>query len=168
MARLVDWYRLRPFRTLAYALVPGMLLLPLGNFVAAYSAARMAKAAEGPWLPLLLLLGFGLMAAGPLWAMFSLFMSLRRDVYLAIRTDGLAVRLDAEREETLYSWESLTQIRYDPAQDGLCLELSDGEALILRGAFAGVTLAELARRIRDARRLAVWNRLVPRFPSESQ
>ncbi len=168
MAQLVDWYRLRQSRALCRAFLPAAALLALGNVILAFSIARNSGVAEA-LRPLLAMGGLGVTALGPLWAAWQLFRALRGDQYVAIRVDGLAVRLDPQREEVLYPWEQVQRVSLDqaPGQQGVRIEIDSGEALLMQGPFAEVSLDELARRIRDARRLAVWNRLAPRFPVES-
>ena len=160
--KLVDWYRLRQSRALAKAFLPGLLLLPLGSLIVAFS---MAQVPLSDMLRLALtVLGVLVTASGPVWAIWQLYRAIRGDLYVAIRIDGLAVRLDPTRDETLYGWDRLHEIQHDPAADLLRIEVDEGAPLAFSGPFEGVSLPELASRIRDARRLAVWNRLVPRYP----
>jgi len=166
LEKLVDWYRLRQSRALARAFLPGLLLLPLGSLIVALSMAQL----DLPEVlrPLLTVLGVLVTASGPLWAIWQLYRAIRGDLYLAIRLDGLGLRLDASREESLYAWENLEEIRLDPGTGLLRIELRDGATVSVAGPFEGVSLEELASRIRDARRLAVWNRLVPRYPPSEE
>ncbi|MFT3926238.1 MAG: hypothetical protein QM778_27075 [Myxococcales bacterium] len=162
LEKLVDWYRLRQSRALARAFLPGLLLLPLGSLIVAVSMAQL-KLPE-ILRPVLTVLGVLVTASGPLWAIWQLYRAIRGDLYLAIRVDGLVLRLDPNREERVYAWESLEEIRHEAGAAVLRLELQDGSVLSVAGPFEGISLADLASRIRDARRLAVWNRLVPRYP----
>ncbi len=164
--KLVDWYRLRQSRALAKAFLPGLFLLPLGSLIVALSMSQVAL--SNLLRPMLTVLGVLVTASGPVWAVWQLFRAIRRDLYLAIRIDGLAVRLDPALDETLYSWERLHEIQHDPEADLLRIQADDGAPLALAGPSEGVSLAELASRIRDARRLAVWNRLVPRYPPSQE
>lgn len=165
MAKIVDWYRLRQSRALLRAFLPGALLLPLGNLLIAASMAR-SSGLSASLRPGLAVLGLCVSALGPLWAMWQLFLALRGDLYVAIRVDGLGVRLDPKQAEAVYAWERVQEISFEPDGKLLRIDIDSHETLLIRGPFAEIGLDELARRIRDARRLAVWNRLVPRFPVE--
>ncbi len=162
LEKLVDWYRLRQSRTLLRAFLPGLLLLPLGSAIVALSMARVSMSEA--LRPVLTVLGLLVTMSGPVWAIWKLLCAIRGDLYLAIRVDGLAVRLDPKADERLYPWEQIGEIQHDPSADVLRIELEGGAPLKLSGPFEEVSLPELGRRIRDARRLAVWNRLVPRYP----
>jgi hypothetical protein len=163
LEKLVDWYRVRQSGALVRAFLPGALvLLPLGSLIVALSMARLRIPEEVR--PFLTLLGVIITATGPLWAILQLFRSIRADLYVAIRLDGLGLRLDPQRDEVVYPWDSICEVRYEPAAATLWIELEDAEPVAIRRPFAELSLEELARRIRDARRLAIWNRLLPRYP----
>lgn len=163
LERLVDWYRVPQARALIRAFAPGALLfLPLGGLLVAFST--LPRFPFAPELrPLWTVAGVLVTAAGPLWALRQLFRAIRADLYVAIRLDGLGVRLDPAREEVVYDWEAMREVRYDPARAALRIELEGQEPVSIQGPFAELSTEELARRVRDARRLAVWNRLAPRY-----
>ncbi|MET0342193.1 MAG: hypothetical protein ABW252_14405 [Polyangiales bacterium] len=155
-ARMVEWHRVAQARALWRAFWPGALvLLPLGSCTVALSMLQRS-------LPLTLL-GLGITASGPVWAMVQLLRSMRTELYVAIRVDGLCVRLDPRGGERIYAWDRIIDARYDEATRVIQIALDDGEQAAIGGSFTALTLPELSRRIRDARRLAVWNRLSPRF-----
>lgn len=161
-SRLVEWYRVEQTRLLWRAFWPALLLLPLGNLVVGLSMVRQIVHPSNAGI--VTLLGVLVTACGPLWAISQLLRSIRRDLYVAIRVDGLCVREDPKHEERVYDWESVLDARYDDARRVIRVSLADqDEALVIRGPFSQLDLPELSQRIRDARRLAVWNRLVPRF-----
>lgn len=166
LGKVVDWYRVRQSHALIRAFLPGLLLLPLGSSIVALSMAQVTM--PEAMRPVLTVLGVLVTSSGPLWAIWQLLRAIRRDLYLAIRVDGLALRLDPERDERLYAWEQIQEIQHDPAAGVLRIELDDGAPLAIFGPFDEVSLAELGSRIRDARRLAVWNRLVPRYPPSEE
>src|SRR5687768_4878080 len=86
-ARMVEWHRIAQARTLWRAFWPGALvLLPLGSATVALSLVQRSVA--------LTLTGLLLTASGPLWAIVQLLRSMRTELYVAIRVDGLCVRLD--------------------------------------------------------------------------
>jgi hypothetical protein len=158
LEKLVDWVRVEQSRVLLRAFLPAALVLvPVGGVLVALSFARSEHG------PLLLVLGLVLIASGPSWALVSLIRSMQRDAYVAIRVDGLAVRLDVRRDEAVYPWPNIADARPDPGgTHAVRVELTGEPPLVLTGPFSGVSEEELARRIRDARRLAVWNRLSAR------
>lgn len=160
--RTVDWYRVEQSRALWRAFWPGALvLLPLGSVLVAFAMRDRFVPIE--LQPALTLAGVALTASGPLWAIAVLLRSMRSDLYVAIRVDGLCVRLDPAHPERVWEWDAIADASYDEARRVVSVELVEGELLSIAGPFSEVALPELARRIRDARRLAVWNRLEPRF-----
>ncbi|MDB4976909.1 MAG: hypothetical protein JWN48_5250 [Myxococcaceae bacterium] len=161
MGLLVDWYRIEQTRSLWRAFLPAFVLLPLGSsLVALAQLQRFVPLAFAPWLTLL---GVLVTASGPGWAISQLLQTIRRDLYVAIRSDGLCVRLDPEAGEQVYEWDTVLDAQYDARDEAICVSLSSREPVSIKGRFAQLGLAELSSRIRDARRLAVWNRLKPRF-----
>jgi hypothetical protein len=106
-------------------------------------------------------------ASGPLWAIIQLLRTIQRDLYVAIRSDGLCVRLDPSRAERVYEWDSVLDAQYDADNGVISVSLASAGPLSIGGRFSELGLPELSRRIRDARRLAVWNRLPPRFTGEA-
>lgn len=160
-ALLVDWYRVSQTPILRRAFLPAALgFVPLGGvLIALASGGRVIPPALAPHV---ILAGVLAMALGPAWCAFTLLYAMRSDAYVAIRTDGLALRLDINRPEELIAWDDIEEAHYDATHDTAELVLRDRPSQIIRGPFTQVTLAELIRRIRDARRLAVWQRLTPR------
>jgi hypothetical protein len=154
---LVDFYRVAQGGALWRAFWPGAFIsLPLGSLL-------MALAMRGRFIvvgfePALTLVAIVVIASAPLWALFTLLSSMRRDDrYVAIFQEGLRVCLDANVEPVQIAWEALSAVEL--REDGhLWLATSEGEIEIAL-TFAELSLAELAQRVRDARRLAVWGRL---------
>jgi hypothetical protein len=161
--RLVEWYRVEQTRLLWRAFWPGALvLMPLGSVLVGLAMAN--KLVPYALQPALTLAGVLIIGCGPLWAIAYLLRSIQHDLYVAIRVDGLCVRLDPAREEQVYGWDAIVDARYDDARRVISISLADDEEpCIIAGSFSRLDLPELSRRIRDARRLAVWNRLEPRF-----
>jgi hypothetical protein len=159
LEQLVDWVRVDARRLFARAFVPALLLVPAGGMLV---GAGMSGRLMGPRESVLLLvLGLGAIASGALWALVSLIRAMGHDTYVAIRQDGLGVRLAPSAEEVVHPWEGIEDARADAAARAVRLVLASGESLLLRGPFAGVSDDALAQRIRDARRLALWHRLTP-------
>lgn len=160
-ARMVEWYRVGQTRVLLRAFGPAFALLPLGSLLIALTV--LDRYALRSLQPLLTIAGILVTASGPLWAIVNLLGAMRRDLYVAIRVDGLCVRLDPRRAERVVPWDSVVEARYDASAGVIAVSLADGESLSIGGAFTELDLPALSRRIMDARRLAVWNRLLPHF-----
>ena len=78
------------------------------------------------------------------------------------------MRLDPRGGERIYDWDSIVDAQYDERHRVIQVAVrGDEERVAIAGSFAELDLPELSRRIRDARRLAVWNRLAPRFGCEA-
>jgi hypothetical protein len=164
MGLLVEWYRIEQTRSLWRAFLPGFVLLPLGSALVAISQLpRFVPPELAPWA---LIGGVLTTASGPLWAITQLLLTIRRDLYVAIRSDGLCVRLDPRTVERVYEWDSVLDAQYDADQGVIEVSLRSAESLSIGGRFAQLGLPELSKRIRDARRLAIWNRLKPRFQAD--
>lgn len=161
LGRTVDWFRVKQSRALWSAFGPAFVLLPLGSFLVGLSL--MPKLVPIRAQLALTLLGLFVTALGPLWAIVLLLRSMRRDLYVAIRVDGLCIRLDPSAGERVVAWEMIEDARYDEARRALSISLVGAEPVPIAATFSELDLPELGRRIRDARRLAVWNRLEPRF-----
>jgi hypothetical protein len=158
---LVDFYRLEQRGHLLRAFLPATLFfVPAGALVVILSLT--SRAFSPAFVPVTATLGLVLVASGPLSAIVLLLRSMQHDAYVAIRVDGLALKPEPRGPEELLSWESIEDARFRPEACLVAVSLRDGSERSLRGPFAEVTLPGLAEKIRDARRLAVWNRLSPR------
>lgn len=156
---LVDFYRVEQAASLWRAFWPAaFVFLPLGSGLMAVAMSdRWVSMSHQPWLTAL---AIAVTASGPLWALVTLLRSIQRDdCYVAIFLTGLRLRLEADQEPCHIPWDDLREVACDEC--GVRLSLTSGE-LVITKAFAALTQAELALRIRDARRLAVWGRLTPR------
>jgi hypothetical protein len=161
LEKMVDFVRVEPPKLFLRAFLPAFVLVAVGGHLVAGSFAYAESAPQRGLL--LLLAGVLVIACGPSWALFWLIRSMKRDdVYVAMRVDGLCIRLDPRVPERVLAWEALHEVRVDPETDQIWVELTTGEQVHLPGPFSGVTNPQLAARIRDARRLAVWHRLAPR------
>jgi hypothetical protein len=155
---LVDFYRVEQGAALWRAFLPGALVsLPLGGTLMA--VAMTDRWLHGPLQAWATALAIAVTASGPLWAIVTLLRSIQRDdCYVAIFLSGLRLRLDADQEPRHIPWDELQEVACDA--HGVRLLLASGEVAITRP-FATLSASELALRIRDARRLAVWGRLTP-------
>jgi hypothetical protein len=101
--------------------------------------------------------GFVLVAGGAIYTMIAMQRILRDETYLALRTDGIAIRLAGR--ETIVGWDELSEARWDPARGELVLERTDGAALSISQRFARATGPELCARISQTKRRAAMNML---------
>ena len=160
-ALLVDFYRLEQRGRLVRAFLPAVLgFVPAGGLLVVLSLT--SRLPDVSWSPFVLTLGLVLLACGPLSAIVLLLRSISDDAYVAIRVDGLAVKLNPAGAEELLDWEYIEEVRR--AGDAVWIACQDGRLRRIAGPFAEVSLDALAGKIRDARRLAVWNRLRPGVP----
>lgn len=153
---LVDFYRVSQGAALWNAFWPGaFLFLPAGSCLMAVGLSD--RLSSGSPQLFLLVLGMLVTAAAPLWAIVSLLRSIRRDDrYVAIFLNELRVCLDTNQAVQRIAWEDLLDAQCDGEQ--LVLDTTRG-SLNIHARFGELSLAQLASRIRDARRLALWGRL---------
>jgi hypothetical protein len=154
---LVDFYRVAQVGVLWRAFWPGAFIsLPLGSLLMAL--AMRGRMLVNGFEPALTLLAILVIASAPLWAIFTLLSAMRRDDrYVAIFQAGLRVSLEAGSEPVQIAWEDLEAVELR-GEGALVLVTAEGEIAITQS-FAELSLAELSRRIRDAKRLALWGRL---------
>jgi hypothetical protein len=160
---IVDWYRVDNWPRMRRVLAVGPALLSLGGLVMAVSFSTREP---GTVRAVAALVGMAIVASGAGTTLAGMYRILRDDSYLAIRTDGLAMRLGAV--ETLLPWAELSRARWDAVLAHLVLERSEQpvvergdeaiverrESLIVARRFAGVGGPALAERIERARRRA--------------
>jgi hypothetical protein len=168
--RIVDWYRVDNWPRMRRVLIVGPALLSLGGLVMAVSFSTHEPAAVRAAAALV---GMAIVASGAITTLAGMYRLLRDDSYLAIRTDGVAMRLGAV--ETLLPWADLSRARWDEALAHIVLERSEQavvsrseqtvvsrseqavvsrseQTVIVSRRFAGVGGAALAERIERARR----------------
>jgi len=165
---LVDFYRVDQGGVLWRAFWPGAFIsLPLGSLLMAVAMrGRLFRAlTQGSvqfrldgFEPALTLLAIAVIASAPIWAIYTLVSSMRRDDrYVAIFQEGLRVCLEPSGEPLQIPWQELSEVALRTPD---CLVVLWGQGEIeIKLDFAELTLTELAQRIRDARRLALWGRL---------
>ncbi len=149
--RIVEWYRADPWPRMRRFLLVGPTLLTLGGIVIAVSFlvhlprdVRVDAAA----------LGFLFVATGATVTMVGMYGVLRDDIYLALRTDGLAIKSDGV--ETLVAWDDVRAARWDASRAALVIEREGGEPLLFDRPLAGVKGAALPEVIeRTKRRIAM-------------
>jgi hypothetical protein len=154
--RILEWYRADPWPGMRRVLVIGPAILTLGGLVIAVSfLSRVSHDVRVDTATA----GFILITSGALATIFGMGSILRDDSYVALRTDGLAVRRAGR--ETLVAWGTLVAARWDPARSEVVLERADadGPPIAFAGGFARATGAEVAERIEQTRRRAALNML---------
>jgi hypothetical protein len=87
---------------------------------------------------------------------FGLKRSLDNDHYLLFRTDGLVRRDDGA--VSIVSWDDIEDASVD-AEGRLVVHLRDDEFFVIDEQFIGVTNKELASKVREIRRKALWGLL---------
>jgi hypothetical protein len=135
-------------------LIPGPTVLTSGGLVIAVSflASQSQQVRFDAAVA-----GFVLVASGAIFTMIGMQRILRDDTYLALRTDGVVIRI--EGRETLVPWDELSEARWDSARVELVLERSDGTALSIAQRFARATGPELCARIAQTKRRVAMNML---------
>lgn len=174
-ARIIDGFRRDTRRKLLAALVPGFLVALIGATLLGVGVhamhrrdprtahlTRYVQPVEknlGPTLPEqgLLMAGALLCLASPLVLAFSLRRVVDADDFLLLRTDGLVHQSGGRA--LLFAWEEVESIRHDESDDSLVLHLVDGSEFRIEEHYTGLGSRELARRIADFRRKALWNML---------
>lgn len=156
--RIVEWYRADHGPRMRRVLFAGPGVLTLGglivavSFVARHGADVRVAAA---------LAGLALVALGAVFTAAAMYWTLRQDVYVALRTDGLSLHGGSASapEETFIAWDAMAAARWDGARRELRVERVQGEALVVTRRYAGVSLSDLAYRIEQTRRRAAMGLL---------
>jgi hypothetical protein len=145
---VVDWVVVKPEQDAARLFTLPLLLFVLGS--------SMVLAA--PTHASLAVLGALLITIAPVNGLLRFVRSLQGDAYVAIRKDGLAIRLDVHARERVFAWDSIDDVTYCESEGKVFVHVQGAEEVVLRGPFE-LSVRDLTVRIRNARRLAVWNRL---------
>jgi hypothetical protein len=146
---IVDFVMLEPQQDFARVFAPAAAALVAGWVMVLLSPAHVT------WLPVL---GAVLLASAPVGALLSFVRASRGEAYVAIRKVGLSVRLEPNTPERVLAWEQIEDVSCREKEGAVALTLPDC-VVLLRGPFEDLSVGELTLRIRNARRLAVWNRL---------
>jgi hypothetical protein len=179
-ARVVEWYRPDATPAIRRALLPAALLMTLGALALAHTVIfreppDVPGAASSPAPGTLsqrlvrppapgevVLLGGGLLliGAGGLTAILGLRRLMDRDSSLIVRTDGLHWQSADAPRATHFDWYELQGIGWDPDRRALVLAHRDGRPpFVLAERFADIDGADLARRLDDLRRKAIFGLL---------
>src|SRR5579875_2635111 len=135
-------------------LVAGPAVLTLGGLVIAFSflthQSHAVRFQTGAF-------GFILIAAGALTTTIGLHHILRDELFLALRSDGVAIQSPAG--ETLVEWDDLRDARWDAGEAELVLEREAGDPIVLSRPFSRIAGRALAERILAIKRKAAMNLL---------
>ena len=104
---------------------------------------------------ILFLVGFALVAAGPIMVIAGLRSALGAEDYLLLRTDALFYYLNGSVTEI--SWDDIERISYAEKRDALNIELKDGNSVLIEERFANLANQALAKDLETARRKIIWN-----------
>ena len=152
--RIVEWHRADVWPRMRRVLLTGPAILTLGGlvvagaFLAHQPRAVVADATVG---------GLLLVAAGALSTAIGMQRILRDDVYLALRTDGIHVKVAGV--DALVLWDTLEEVRWDADRRELVLERTGAPAIAIAGSFARIDGPALARRVASIKRKAAMNLL---------
>ncbi|MFW5925002.1 MAG: hypothetical protein ACOCV4_02485 [Myxococcota bacterium] len=152
--RAVEFYRVDTSRRIL-AIV---LLCPIPVVAGLLLIARPMQGSFDPdaaWV--VGLSALALVVTGPLSMMVALKRAFLCDEYLLVRTDGLVDHLGAT--VTLHPWDEVECVVYDGSADAVVLQRRDGGSVRLTRRYAGITPRELARRLDEVRRKAMFNLL---------
>lgn len=178
---VVDGYRLDVSRRLVAALLPGAFAAMLGAVLLLIGIQPLAAREPERFLyrrptfqpyhpagevqhymtPREQTLAFGgamLLLLSPFVLGFGLRRLLVVEDFLVLRTDGLLRQAGTNSE--LVRWDDVEEVRYDEATDSVRLALRDGGEHVIRDRFTGLDQKELAKRVAEVRRKALF-RLLP-------
>lgn len=113
----------------------------------------------GEWggMPLVFLLGLGLVAAGPALAIGVLRSAWKRDEWLLLRTDAFVLRTGEGR--CTVRWDDVERIRHDLETGEVRFEMRGDELFELPAQFTRGDARALALRLEEIRRKATWGLL---------
>ncbi len=185
--KIVGWFRRDETKRLYRALLPAMIPTAIGALVVAWAIATidqrdpyaryrarpmMVAAPEQPFdqdgrvsTPLeraALAIGLALTASGPFFAILGLRRVMRREDFLLLRTDAIAYHRGSESDESdiwLVTWDEIERVEYDAPSDAVDLVLRKGGVVKLVDHFADISNEDLAAKLRDVHRKAIWNML---------
>lgn len=152
--RIVEYYRADAWPAMRRVLVAGPAVLTLGGLVIAFSflthqshAVRLEAGA----------FGFVLIAAGALTTTIGMQRILRDELFVALRSDGIAIQSSAG--ETLVGWDDLREARWHADRAELVLEREAGAPIVLSRPFSRIAGGALAQRILAVKRKVAMNLL---------
>jgi len=179
-APVIEWYRPDTTRGVRRALLPAALLMTLGSLALAHTIVFRGgpDVGDGPPPPrgaflspagvpspgevLFLGGGLALIAGGGLYAFIGLRREMGNDTSLVVRTDGLHWQGPHGEDQAFVDWYDIERVDFDPDRGALSFPRRDGgPPLVLTERFADAPGADLAKRLEDLRRKAIFG-LLPR------
>lgn len=141
----MEWYRVDQSTAVVRVLAIAAPVLLLGCLCVAFAWLATHRAV---WMRLVVgAIGAAANIGGPLYAIFGLRRILMQDAYIALRTDGVAIR--DEHEERVVAWDTLESAHI---VDGhLALQLRNADPLLVEQRFSGIAPEALAKRIEHTR-----------------
>ena len=134
------------------------LLLVAGIFTAVGTCGvGTAFVSHGPLsgTTILPLLGGAFMLAGPLMAIIGMRQLIFLDEYVAALEGGLLVLID--KRETYLDWDEVEHVDWDAGQGALVVKRRAGEPMVISRSFSRGPAKDMAVRIEDVRRKAVFH-----------
>lgn len=152
--RAIEFYRVDTSRRIL-AIV---LLCPLPVIAGLLLIARPMRGSFDPGAAWVVgLSALALVVTGPLSMIVALKRAFLAEEYLLVRTDGLVDHMGATA--TLHPWDEVQCVVYDGSADAVVLQRRDGGSARLTRRYAGIAPRELARRLDEVRRKAMFNLL---------
>lgn len=142
----MEWYRVDPSMSVVRVLLIAAPVLLVGCLSVAF--AWLATHRPVPLRAIVGAIGAAANVGGPLYAIFGLRRILMEDAYIAMRTDGVAIRDDAG--ERVIAWDAIESASVKDNQ--LALMLRNHETTIVAQRFSGISPEQLARRVEHLRR----------------
>lgn len=152
--KLVDWYRVDPTPRVAHVLAIAVPMIFIGCVCLALAWIGRQETAGLRWV--FACVGALSNVGGPVYAIVGLRRVLTYDEYVAMRSDGLEVRLEAH--SAFYDWESLDELVLDE-RGGIALP---DAYVVLPARFSGIDARELVRRIEQQRKRALLGLHAPK------
>ncbi len=145
--QLIEWYRIDPTPRVARVLAVAVPLIFVGCVCLALAWIGRGETAGLRWV--FACVGAMSNVGGPVYAIVGLRRVLTYDEYVAMRTDGLELKL--ESHAAFYAWESLDELVLDDA-GGLVLP---DTYVVLPARFSGIDARGLVRRMEQQRKRAL-------------
>lgn len=176
--RVIDGYKRDTRARFLRAMVPGIVCALLGALLlhtatrsmvrrdpASLFASRPTSQIVRPAPPaetpqgesVLFMLGTLLCLASPIVMALSLRRTVDADDYLLLRTDGLVHQSGGRA--LLFPWDEVDAIRFEESTSSLVVVMLDGAEFPITERYLGAAPRELATRVADFRRKAMWNLL---------
>lgn len=153
-AQLIEWYRIDPTPRVARVLAVAVPMIFVGCVCLALAWIGRSDTTELRWV--FACVGALSNVGGPVYAIVGLRRVLTYDEYVAMRTDGLELKL--ESHSVFYPWDSLSELVLDE-RGGLVLP---DTYVVLPARFSGIDARGLVRRMEQQRKRALLGLHTPK------